>query len=75
VSLLSDFIDESSIESVERKLDIEQALNKLDEREREILSLSLYGYSQQEIGARVGYSQRNISNVLEKIAKQLQNVA
>ena len=63
--LLNDFIDECSIESMERKLDIEQALLKLTEREREILSLSLYGYSQREIAQKVGYDQSQICRILK----------
>ena len=68
--MLNDFITGYSIEGVEHKIDIEKALQKLDQRERLILSLHLYGYTQQEIGDEVGYSQRNISNVLENIAKK-----
>lgn len=68
--LLNDFIDECSIESMERKLDIERALENLTERERTILSLSLYGYSQQEIGNKVGYSPQNISIILINIRKK-----
>ena len=68
--LLTDFIDECSIESRERLIDIERALENLTERERTILSLSLYGYSQQEIGERVGYSQQNICEILKKIGKK-----
>ncbi len=75
IHLLNDFIDESSIESMERKLDIERALENLTEREREILSLSLYGYTLQEIGDKVGYSFQNISCILIKIRKQLKNMA
>lgn len=68
--MLNDFIDECSIESMERKLDIERALENLTERERTILSLSLYGYSQQEIGNKVGYSPQNISIILINIRKK-----
>ena len=63
--LLNDFIDECSIESRERKLDIEAALENLTEREREILSLSLYGYSQREIAQKVGYDQSQICRILK----------
>jgi len=68
--LLNDFITEYSIEGVDHKLDIEKALQKLDQRERVILSLRLYGYSHQEIGERLHYSRRNIGNILENIAKK-----
>lgn len=70
IHLLNDFTDESSIESRERLIDIKQALENLTGREREILSLSLLGYSQKEIGERVGYSQQNICEILKKIGKK-----
>ena len=68
--LLNDFIDESSIESRERLIDIEKALENLTEMERTILSLSLYGYSQQEIGERVGYDQSQICRILRNLHKK-----
>lgn len=68
--MLNDFITEYSIEGVDNKLDIEKALQKLDQMERVILSLRLYGYTHKEIGDKVGYSRRNIGNILENIAKK-----
>ena len=73
--MLNDFTDESSIESRERLIDIEQALENLTEREREILSLSLLGYSQKEIGERLGYDQSQICRILKNIHKRFRNVA
>ena len=49
--MLNDFITEYSIEGVDNKLDIEKALQKLDQRERVILSLRLYGCSQRKSGS------------------------
>ena len=69
--LLNDFIDESSIESRERKVDVERKLASLTDLERRIVLLYAEGYSQQEIGERVGYSRRNIGNILENIAKSI----
>lgn len=69
--LLNDFIDESNIESMERKVDVERKLASLTDLERRIVLLYAEGYSQQEIGERVGYSRRNIGNILENIAKSI----
>ncbi len=69
--MLNDFIDESSIESRERKVDVERKLASLTDLERRIVLLYAEGYSQQEIGERVGYSRRNIGNILENIAKSI----
>ena len=68
---LNDFIDESNIESMERKVDVERKLASLTDLERRIVLLYAEGYSQQEIGERVGYSRRNIGNILENIAKSI----
>ena len=65
--MLNDFITEYSIEGVDHKIDIEKALQKLDQRERVILSLHLYGYSQQEIATKMSYERSNISKILKKI--------
>lgn len=69
--MLNDFIDESNIESMERKVDVERKLASLTDLERRIVLLYAEGYSQQEIGERVGYSRRNIGNILENIAKSI----
>jgi len=71
VILMNDFIDESNIESMERKVDVERKLASLTDLERRIVLLYAEGYSQQEIGERVGYSRRNIGNILENIAKSI----
>ena len=68
--MLNDFITEYSIEGVDHKIDIEKALQKLDQRERVILSLRLYGCSQQEIGERLHYSQQRIQQILNNICKK-----
>ena len=69
--IIDDCSDECSIESLERKLDVERKLASLTELERRIVLLYAEGYSQQEIGERVGYSRRNIGNILENIAKSI----
>jgi RNA polymerase sigma factor (sigma-70 family) len=68
--LLNDFITENSIEGVDNKLDIQQALEKLTERERLILSLHLYGYSYKEISKKTNYSQSQVSRILVNIANE-----
>ena len=73
--MLNDFITENSIEGVDNKLDIQQALEKLTERERLILSLRLYGATLDEIGDRVGYSASQVCRILANMQKQLQKVA
>ena len=49
-------------------LDISGALNRLSERDRRILCLSVAGFSQKEIAKRVGVSERTIYHALQ-IAK------
>jgi DNA-binding CsgD family transcriptional regulator len=56
---------------MERKVDVERKLASLTDLERRIVLLYAEGYSQQEIGERVGYSRRNIGNILENIAKSI----
>lgn len=68
--MLNDFITEYSIEGVDHKIDIEKALQKLDQREREILSLHLYGYSNKEISKKTNYSQSQVSRILVNIANE-----
>jgi len=68
--LLNDFITENSIEGVDNKLDIQQALEKLTERERLILSLRLYGATLDEIGNQVGYSASQVCRILQNLQKR-----
>jgi len=66
---LSDLFDCESLESVERKIDFEQLLARLSERDRRIAVLYAFGHTQEEIGAIVGLTQRHIGRVLEKMSK------
>lgn len=68
--MLNDFITENSIEGVDNKLDIQQALEKLTERERLILSLRLYGATLDEIGNQVGYSASQVCRILQNLQKR-----
>ena len=47
----------------------------LPEREQKILMLFCEGYTQEEIGARVGVSQRHIGRILSSMSKKAQNLA
>lgn len=58
-----------SIDGVEDFIDIQQEFNKLPEREQKILYLRLLDYTQEEIGAIVGLSQRHIGRVLANMSK------
>ena len=68
--MLNDFITENSIEGVDNKLDVERALQKLDQRERVILSLRLYGATLDEIGNQVGYSASQVCRILQNLQKK-----
>ena len=68
--MLNDFITENSIEGVDNKLDIEQALQKLDQMERVILFLRLYGATLDEIGNQVGYSASQVCRILQNLQKK-----
>ena len=46
----------------------------LDERERAMLSLSLQGYTVQEISPQVGRSERTVQRLLEQVRRQLQRL-
>ena len=66
---ISDLFDSESLESIERKIDFEQLLARLSERDRRIAVLYAFGHTQEEIGAIVGLTQRHIGRVLEKMSK------
>lgn len=51
-------------------LDISGALNQMSERDRKILYLSIAGFSQKEIGKKMGVSERTIYRVLQ-VAKRI----
>jgi len=69
---IRDFFTTESIESIdgiEDFVDIERAFNRLQEREKKIVYLRLSGYTQEEIGAIVGLTQRRIGQILQEISK------
>ena len=53
---------------------VEQVLHGLDERDREIVTLHLQGYSIPEISARVEWAERTVHRALERVRKRLRHV-
>jgi RNA polymerase sigma-70 factor (ECF subfamily) len=53
---------------------LEQLLHDLDERDRQILQLSLQGEDPPRIGAAVGCSERTVKRVLERIRQRLEQL-
>lgn len=47
--------------------EFEYKIESLPDRQRKVASLYMEGYTQEEIGEELGYSQKTISNVLKKI--------
>lgn len=69
---LSDLFDDESIESIEAKADMQKfidALARLNKRYAEILYMRMYGYTQTEIAAEFGLTQRRIGQILQEISK------
>lgn len=50
---------------------VEQLLLGLEERDRQIVALSLQGFSSTEIGARVGWAERTVQRILARVRKRL----
>ena len=57
-----------SIEGIEDFVDIERAFNRLPEREKKIVYLRLSGFTQEEVGAEVGHSERQIRRILSEMS-------
>jgi RNA polymerase sigma-70 factor (ECF subfamily) len=53
---------------------VEQVMRRLDEREREILALSLQGMNVRDISGQIGYAERTVRRSLEHIKKLLQEL-
>ena len=52
--------------------EIRALLNRLDERDRQVVTMTLQGYSVQEISAEIGRSERTVQRVLERLKAELQ---
>ncbi len=53
---------------------VERLMARLDDRERQIVALSLQGCTSQEISAEVGRTERTGRRVLERVARWLEEV-
>ena len=69
---IDDLFDSESLESIERKVEFEQLLARLSERDRRIAVLYAFGHTQEEIGAIVGLCDQRISQILANIRKRLE---
>lgn len=61
-------------DDIDSKVDLERVLGMLPEVVQVIVKLRGAGYSQREIGDRVGYSQQHISKILSICVKHLLKV-
>jgi RNA polymerase sigma-70 factor (ECF subfamily) len=53
---------------------VEALLRGLDEHERQIIEMSLQGYSTQEISASLGRAERSVRRLRERVRLQLEKV-
>ena len=67
---IDDLFDSEDLESVDLKIDFERLLMRLSERDRRIAVLYAFGHTQEEIGAKVGLTQRRIGQILQEISKR-----
>ncbi len=63
---LSDFVDN---QTADKKIEIEEAVNRLGHIDRAVLYLWVEGYTQAEIAHIFGYTQPRISQILANIYK------
>jgi RNA polymerase sigma-70 factor (ECF subfamily) len=66
--------DPSPLEVTQLLETVEQLLRGLDERDRQIVELRLQEYTVQEIGLRVGRTERTVQRVLERVRKRLERI-
>ena len=64
---LSDYV---SHEDVDRKIEIEEAVNRLGHIDRAVLYLWVEGYTQAEIAHIFGYTREHINRILAKISQK-----
>lgn len=67
---IDDLFDSENLESVDLKIDFEQLLARLSERDRRIAVLYAFGHTQAEIGAIIGLSQQHVSRILADMCKK-----
>ena len=68
---LSDYV---SHEDVDKKIEIEEAINRLGHIDRAVLYLWVEGYTQAEIAHIFGYTQPRISQILANISKSTEKL-
>lgn len=68
---LSDYVSQD----VDKKIEIQEAINQLGHVDRAVLHLWVDGYTQAEIAHIFGYSQQHISRILANMCKTSQKVA
>ena len=64
---LSDYV---SHEDVDRKIEIEEAINQLGHTDRAVLYLWVIGYTQVEIAKMFGYTREHVNRILAKISQK-----
>ncbi len=64
---LSDVVSQ---EDADKKIEIEEAVNRLGHIDRAILYLWVEGYTQAEIGRMFGYTDRHIRRILANISEK-----
>ena len=67
---LSDFVSQ---ENADKKLEIEEAINRLGHIDRAVLHLWVEGYSQVEIAGIFGYTDRRVRQILANISEKFPN--
>ncbi len=64
---LSDYVSQ---ENVDKKIEIQEAINQLGHIDRAILYLYVIGHTQAEIACILGYSDSQISRLLDKMQEK-----
>ena len=64
---LSDFI---AHENVDKRIEIQETIQRLGHIDRAVLYLWVIGYTQEEIGNIFGYSREHVNRLLAKISQK-----
>jgi len=67
---ISDLFGTEDFDSIDRKIEFERMLEELSARDKRIVYLCASGHTQEEIGAKVGLTQRRIGQILQEISKR-----
>jgi RNA polymerase sigma-70 factor (ECF subfamily) len=71
---LEDHLKEASGDQVFRHLVIQEALDQLDERQRQIVELRLQGHDINEIAAKTGRSKRTVERHMQDVRARLKDL-